>query len=266
MGRHQARLETAVGRSIFGDDARQYHEARADYPRALYDDISKQARFPVQAVLEIGAGTGLATQDLLKLRPRLYRAVEPDPVFAAHLAARFRQPGFSVVEDIFPAADVDGSFDLIAAASSFHWTDQEIALDAIMRLLQPGGMLALWWNVYRQPGIGDAFADAIEPLLEGLTLPPSEAGEGHYSLETANRVEQLRSAGFLDTRHSIFRRERALNPAQARALFESYSFVRTLPADERSALLEAVESIVREQFGGTAPCQVLTPLYIAHKR
>jgi SAM-dependent methyltransferase len=266
MGRHHARLASKVGRSIFGDDARQYHEARADYPRELYADIESQARFPIQAILEIGAGTGLATQDLFKLRPQRYRAVEPDPVLAAHLARRFHTPSFGVVEDIFPAVGVDGPFDLIAAASSFHWTDQEAALDAIMALLSKDGMLALWWNVYRQPGIGDAFADAVEPLLEGLALPPSEAGEGHYSLETANRLQQLRDEGFLDTRHSIFRRERVLNPAQARALFESYSFVRTLPTNERSALLAAVESIVRKRFGGAAPCQVLTPLYIAHKR
>lgn len=266
MGRHQLRLSTSVGRSIFGDDARQYHEARADYPAALYAEISHQARYPILSILEIGAGTGLATQDLAGFRPFRYRAVEPDPVFAAQLSTRFASPAFAVVEDIFPTQDLDGPFDLVAAASSFHWTDQAAALEAIMGLLARGGMLALWWNVYRQPGIGDAFSDAVEPLIEGLALPPSEGGEGHYSLETSSRIEQLRQSGFLDTRHSIFRRERILRPDQARALFESYSFVRSLPEEERSDLLDAIEAVVREQFGGAAPCQVLTPLYIAHKR
>ena len=196
----------------------------------------------------------------------LYRAVEPDPKLAAYLAGRFDMRSFAVVEDIFPGADVTGPFDLIAAASSFHWTDQAAALDRIRGMLPVGGILALWWNVYRQPGIGDAFADAVGPLLEALKLPPSEGSDGHYSLEIANRISQLRTAGFTDTRHALFRRERSLSASQARSLFESYSFVRAMAPADRTELLDAIERIVIERFAGAAPCPVLTPLYIAHMR
>jgi SAM-dependent methyltransferase len=38
------------------------------------------------------------------------------------------------------------STDLVTAAASFHWFDQQRALDEIARILKPGGGLAIFWN------------------------------------------------------------------------------------------------------------------------
>lgn len=39
------------------------------------------------------------------------------------------------------------SADLITYAQSWHWTDQALAAPEALRVLCPGGALALWWNV-----------------------------------------------------------------------------------------------------------------------
>ena len=255
-----ARLPRAAGRTVFGMDAAGYHASRPGYPAPLYRLIA--ARMPATAAIaEIGPGTGLATETLDAFAPRRFVAFEPDPVLAANLQTRFAH--LEVIDDDFCRANVEGGFDLIAAASSFHWLDPDEAFDKARALLKPGGCLAIWWNVYRQRGIGDPFAEAVEPLLAGLDLPPSEAADRHYSLDVDLHRDRLLAHGFDNVAHRVFRRRRALSPARARALYASFSLVRLLPLSQREALLDAIERLVAEQFDGSASSVVLSPLYLA---
>ena len=249
-----------MGRSVFGVDLDGYHRARPGYPEALYAAVAEHCP-RLSAIAEIGPGTGIATEALARWSPDRFVAFEPDPVLAAHLCGRF--PTLEVVNDDFAVADVTVGFDLIAAASCFHWLHAPTALAQARRLMRRDGVLALWWNVYRQPGIGDAFAEAVLPLLDRVELPPSEATTGHYALDEALHGEQLEAAGFPTVRYHLFRRERVLTPAGARALYASFSMVRLLPEGDRTALLDAIEAIVRERFGGSAPSVELSPLYLA---
>ncbi|QDZ07926.1 class I SAM-dependent methyltransferase [Sphingomonas panacisoli] len=259
------RIDRGVGRSIFGLDPAGYHAARLDYPDALYERIFDRADFPVRAVVEIGAGTGHATAKLLAPGVERLVAVEPDAALADYLRTTFAGGPVDVVNSDFVAAPIDGRFDLAAAASSFHWLDPDAALGRIHALLRPGGRIALWWNAYRQPGIGDPFADATMPLLDGIDLPPSESMRGHYSLDADLHIGRLREGGFDAIEHHVFRRERMLSAADARALYASYSFVRALPDDRRTALLDAIGDLVDREFGGSAPNVVLTALYLGRR-
>lgn len=254
------RLPRAAGRTVFGSDIAGYHSARPGYPAALYRLIA--ARVPVfHAIGEIGPGTGLATEALATFAPDRFVAFEPDPMLAAHLRTRF--PTLDVVDEDFCTADVAGGFDLIASASSFHWLDADVALPHARALLRTGGCLAIWWNVYRQTGIGDPFAEAVMPLLDGIDLPPSEADDRHYSLDSDLHRGRLETAGFEHVEHHVFRRDRTLSADQARALYASFSLVRLLPPERRETLLDAIAALVADRFGGAAQSVLLSPIYLA---
>ncbi|HEX7849758.1 MAG TPA: class I SAM-dependent methyltransferase [Sphingomonas sp.] len=140
----EGRLAREAGRAVFGVDPAGYHSARLDYPPELYDLIldragSRQRR----AIAEIGPGTGLATQHLLPSATERYVAIEPDPVLADYLRNAFSDDIFEVVNADFVTAPVSGPFDLIAAASVFHWLDPDAALARIRALLGPGGRVAI---------------------------------------------------------------------------------------------------------------------------
>lgn len=258
------RLARETGRTLFGVDPAGYHAARLDYPDELYDLILDRAESGhLRAIAEIGPGTGLATQHLLPSATERYVAIEPDPALAAYLRDAFSDDIFEVVNADFVSAPVDGPFDLIVAASVFHWLDPDAALARIRTLLRPGGRVALWWNAYRNPGIGDPLADATMPLLHGIDLPPSESMHGHYSLDAQLHISRLSDAGLVDIEQRVFRRERVLSAADVRALYSSYSFVRALPSERRTALLASLASLVDDRFGGAAPNVVLTALYFA---
>ncbi len=198
---------------------------------------------------------------LLEFEPERYVAFEPDAELCAFLGRRF--PAIDIMPSDFCDADVAGPFDLIVAASAFHWLDPQIALPKARQLLQPGGQLALWWNIYAGPdGLGP-LADAVKPLLASLPLPPSMSASDHYSLNEALHRRQLEGGGFIDVEHRRFATDLSLSAQRARGLYDSFSFVRILPPPERQKFLDAVEAIVTEQFSGTAELRVLTSLYLA---
>lgn len=255
------RLSRESGRNIFGADAAGYDAARPGYPAELYETIAAYAGSPFQAIGEIGPGTGLATSALLEFEPQRYVAFEPDAALTEYLRGRFET--IEVVNDDFCAAEVEGPFDLIGAASCFHWLDPEIAMTKAQSLLRPKGTLAIWWNVYREAGIGDAFADAMVPLLADIPLPPSEGKGRHYSFDRELHEGGLAAAGFTRIEHHVFRRERTLTTEQARALYASFSLVRHLSEERQTALLDAIGELVETRFAGVAPHVLLSPLYLA---
>ncbi|MEO6041530.1 MAG: class I SAM-dependent methyltransferase [Croceibacterium sp.] len=257
-------LASSTGRSIFGADVPGYHDARIGYPDELYQAIAGRfAGGRIDVIGEIGPGTGHASARLAQFRSRRFVGFEPDRSLVGHL--RETVTAMEVIGADFLTAEVAGEFDLIAAAACFHWLEPAPALAKIDRLLRPGGCVALWWNVYREAGIGDPFAEAVLPLLADVALPPSEGAGGHYSLDWKLHFRQLVAAGFVDLRSFIFRRERVLTPRMARDLYASFSFVRALEPPRREALLDAIAGIVSDRFGGAARTIILTPMYLAAK-
>ncbi len=256
-----ASLPRSAGRSAFGKDPDGYHNARSGYPEGLFAAIARRSR--CRTILEIGAGTGLATRDLLNLSAERLLAIEPDPALAEYLRRQIDDPKVEVRAQGFGDGPIGETFDLVAAASSFHWLEPKAALRDIRTALEPGGLVALWWNSYRQPNSDDPFADAVSHLLDDVALAPSETRHGHYSLDESFHRRQLAEAGFGEIEFEIFRSERWIDASGARALFASYSFVSALPAERREQLLAGVERVVEDRFGGRCPNQVISALYTA---
>ncbi|MFF5029112.1 class I SAM-dependent methyltransferase [Streptomyces collinus] len=130
----------------FDDAAAQYAANRPSYPPALLDAVEELAGRPLAGarVVDVGAGTGIATA-LLHARGADVLAVEP----GAGMAAEFRRslPDVPVVRgsgDALPVAD--GHADLVTYAQAWHWTDTARSVPEALRVLRPGGALALWWN------------------------------------------------------------------------------------------------------------------------
>lgn len=257
-------LDRAAGRAIFGGDAGGYHAIRQGYPAALFVHLGERCAARPQ-ILEIGAGSGLATQGLLGLDPRRLTIVESDPDFVAMLQDRFAAAPISVVQGCFPEVELPGPFDLAVCAAAFHWLEPAPALAAVRRLLRSGGIWAMWWNSYLDEDPPNEFATAAMAILRasGVALPPSFGTDGHTSRNVVAQTDLLTHAGFADIQHRQWRLDVRRTPDEARRLFESFSFVRILPEPKRTHLLDRIAQLVETRFAGSAPGWVTTNCYSA---
>ncbi|MEV7420263.1 class I SAM-dependent methyltransferase [Streptomyces sp. NPDC089919] len=130
----------------FDRAARAYAAYRPEYPAAVFETVEEFGGLKLAGarVADVGTGTGLAAR-ALRAHGALVTGVEP----GAGMAAQFRRelPQVPVVRgdgNRLPLAD--DSLDLVTYAQSWHWTDPARAVPSALRVLRPGGVLALWWN------------------------------------------------------------------------------------------------------------------------
>ena len=120
-----------------------YDRWRPDYPAALYRDLLALCPLnEASRALEIGIGTGQATRPILETGCAV-TAVEPGAQLTQFVRAKFAEyPRFQAENTRFEDFSADpGSFDLVYAATAFHWVDPEVGYPKVMALLKPGGGL-----------------------------------------------------------------------------------------------------------------------------
>lgn len=125
----------------FGGVADAYDRGRPTYPREAA--VWLTADHPL-TVLELGAGTGKLTEQLVALGHEVH-ATEPDPAMLAVLEKNLPDVRVSRA----PAEEIpagDATYDVVVAGQAFHWFDTAKALPEIARVLKPRGRLSLVWN------------------------------------------------------------------------------------------------------------------------
>ena len=169
------RIAKSEGRRLFGSDPSTYDARAAGHSERVYDVLVARCGLGrARRVLEVGAGNGAGDTTSARPRRRSTRCARAGSG-ARRLSARRRSAGrvdvrVAALED----AELGSSeFDLAAAASSFHWVEEDVGLEKIRGALRPGGWWAMWWTLFGEGRRKDAFMQAVDPLLENLPSSPS---------------------------------------------------------------------------------------------
>lgn len=180
-------------RKIFDTIPEQFDQYRPRYCQELFDDLIAYASItPEKKVLEIGPGTGQATDPILKTGCQ-YKAIELGEHLCELMKLKYGQkPNFSIVNDDFITHDFgDEQFDMIYSAATIQWIPPEIAYTKTFQLLKPGGILAMMLTrddyrthneaLYQQ--IQKVYADFFKPEFEytHYSFPYTGAPEYGYS-------------------------------------------------------------------------------------
>jgi SAM-dependent methyltransferase len=132
-------------RGIFDEAAELYDRVRPHYPEAVFSDLSRLAGLRAGCrVLELGCGTGQATVPLAR-RGYAVTAIELGPRLAALAAGKLASfPSACVVNAAFEEWSLPAEpYDLVVAATAFHWLDPAVRLVKSARALRAGGALAV---------------------------------------------------------------------------------------------------------------------------
>ena len=215
----------------FGTEAAAYDSGRPGYPLDAVEWVlglaaTDDGKRP--DVVDVGAGTGKLTA-AFEGRAASVTAVEPDAQMRARLSANL--PGVTAVEGTGEAMPLgDDSADVVTFAQSWHWVDVPAASAEVARVLRPGGVLALLWNV----------RDEREDWVAQLTRVIGGSIAEEY--ETASPPV---AAPLVRDAYAEFRWSRTLDHDRLTALVTSRSSVIALAEPERATLLAELDELVR---------------------
>jgi ubiquinone/menaquinone biosynthesis C-methylase UbiE len=149
----------------FSNRVDNYTKYRPDYPPAVATFfLETLGMTPDSVVADVGSGTGKLSAIFLDAGATIL-AVEPnDEMREAAERAFGALPNFRSVAARAEATSLaDASVDFVVVGQAFHWFDAVEARREFVRILVPGGHVALVWNERRL--VEDSFAADYEALM-----------------------------------------------------------------------------------------------------
>lgn len=196
------------GRFAFGVDPKRYDRGRPSFSdRIVRWGLARSGFSPGDRVLEIGAGSGQLTAELLRVGAAV-TALEPSDGLAELLRSSHQDGTRGALEVhgvTFERFESSGRFALVTAANAFHWIDPDVSYRKAADLLAPTGRLCLFWyfpilaDPCRQLRVN---AVVKEHGFEGLARDPDDyASALHQPL--AEGREEIDASGRFRCAHSL---------------------------------------------------------------
>ncbi|UJP11592.1 class I SAM-dependent methyltransferase [Microbacterium sp. KUDC0406] len=206
----------------FGTAASSYEAGRPDYPFEAVAWMLDRLTDGARRIVDVGAGTGKLTRVLTEAAEGEVVAVDPDSEMLAALHVQSPQvPTFIGTAESLPLPDA--SVDAAVMGQAWHWVDPEPASAEIGRVVRPGGVLGLIWNVR------DERVDWVRRLTLIMSGSPAEqmiAGDGPTIAPPFTEIESRR-----------WEWTRAMTREQLLHMARSRSYIITA-SDEKKASIE----------------------------
>jgi ubiquinone/menaquinone biosynthesis C-methylase UbiE len=138
--------------SLFSGRVQNYIKYRPTYPLAFLNLLAEKCELtPASVIADVGSGTGILTELLLKNGNPVF-AIEPNAEMRSAAEKMLgRYPNFTSVGAGAEATTIRSqSVDFVTAAQSFHWFDHPSARVEFIRILEPAAGLC-WFGMWRAP-------------------------------------------------------------------------------------------------------------------
>jgi SAM-dependent methyltransferase len=156
----------------FSERSSAYARARPTYPPELFDTLAKLT--PAQtAAWDVGTGNGQAALGLAEH----FAEVLATDASAAQIAEAPTHSRVTFRVGTEAASGLpDRSVDLISVAQALHWFDLQAFYPVALRVLRPGGILAVWcYGLCRISPEVDALVDRFYSSTVGPYWPPERS-------------------------------------------------------------------------------------------
>lgn len=251
---------------LFDEIVLNYEKCRPRYPAQLFKDIIDYADITAdQSAIEIGCGTGKATEPFLKTKCHV-TAVELGKNMASYTREKFRNyTNFEIAE--VPFEDyvcAENQFDLLYSATAFHWIEPEIGYRKAYRIIKNGGTLALFWN---RPSVNDRdnrLHQKIQSIYHKFLPQWGEKAKVDRGAQQEGIRNQIAEYGFTDIAFQLYSNTRTTTGEEYVELLNTYSDHRALDERIRAPFFYAVRTAI-EESGNQLTIYDTVDLYLAHK-
>ena len=226
-------------RKIFDTIPEQFDKWRPRYCDEAFADVIEHARLDCEkSALEIGPGTGQATEPILKTGCN-YLAVELGEHLAAYTQKKFQMyPNFHIVNADFETYDFGRQkFDLVYSAATIQWIPEKIGFSRAFTLLNSGGTFAMMMlrSDYKTPN--EALYCEIEKVYAKYFHPETPYTQ---KLEYGNAVKY----GFVDFECRKYFGKREYNADDSISYLGTHCDHISLKEPDRSRFCEGVRNAV----------------------
>lgn len=247
-------------RKVFDLIPEQFDRYRPRYSQELFDYLIQYTDLgPDKSVLEMGPGTGQATDPILQTGCD-YNAIE----LGEHLYAKMLEKygGFSnfhIVNDDFITHDFGQQrFDLIYSAATIQWIPEDIAFSKTFELLNPGGTLAMMLTVgdYKSPN--EALYAKIQNIYDLYFKPDTPYTHGKFRYDSAPEY------GYVDLERHDFHGRRVMGTDEYIAFCGTHCDHLVIPEPYKTLFFDGLRTVVEEN-GGEVVFDDTYVLYLTRK-
>ena len=247
-------------RKIFDTIPDQFDKFRPRYSQELFEYLIGYAQIGTgKAVLEIGPGTGQATEPVLKTGCD-YNAIE----LGEHLYEKMKEKygsfsNFHIVNDDFITHDFgQQKFDMIYSAATIQWIPEDIAFSKTYELLKPGGVLAMMLtrSDYKTPN--EELYAKIQKLYDEYYKPDIPYTHGGFKYDHATDY------GYVDFEEHDFQGRREMTSDEYVSFCGTHCDHIVIPEPYKTKFFEGLKNAV-EESGGKIVFKDTYVLYLTRK-
>jgi len=255
-------------RESFNSAADLYQRARPEYPTELFDVLVDSTGIDAgSALLEVGCASGKATLPLAR-RGFHITAIE----IGTELATAARRnladyPNVHVANSAFELWSPDaGRFDLVFAATAWHWMNPVTRYQRAWELLRPGKYLAFWSALHVIPEGGDPFFTDIQNVYATIGASSTDGDRPPRPGELRDHTNEISTTGLFDNisvRH--FDWEVTYTADEYIELLDTFSGHITMDADQRNYLYSEIRRRLGQRSDGRLRRHCGAALHIARR-
>lgn len=229
-------------RKIFDTIPEQFDKYRPRYSTEVFDELIGYSKLGAdKKVLEIGPGTGQATDPILKTGCD-YLAVELGENLADMMRKKYGgYSNFNIINDDFITYDFGSrKFDMIYSAAAIQWIPEETAFSKTFELLEPGGVLAMMLTAsdYRSPN--EELYENIQKVYSEHFKPEYEYTHGSFKYENAVNY------GYAEFKRREFYGKREMNADGYVSLIGTHSDHIVIPEPHKTAFFDGIHNAVMQ--------------------
>ncbi|HTA37611.1 MAG TPA: class I SAM-dependent methyltransferase [Candidatus Acidoferrales bacterium] len=159
--------------TTFDELAEAYEAGRIGYSTELYNMLVGFGLNPKLTVIDVGCGTGLASRPLIENGFHVTGIDISEPMLEK---ARARFPGTWIKASAEKIPFPDANFDVAISAQTMHHLNRAAAMAEMVRVVKPGGIIAVWWKHLSGEDPVKMIRDDVASDLRSDPLPSGLAG------------------------------------------------------------------------------------------
>jgi len=250
-------------RTVFDRIPEQFDQWRPRYCDELFADLIEYAKLDSgKTVLEVGPGTGQATEPILKTDCS-YMAIELSETFVKFMKRKFGSySNFQITNADFETYDFrHDRFDLVFSAAAFQWIPEKIGYPKAYEMLKSDGAFAMFMM---RPDIQPGGGYTDEPLYSKIQEVYAEYFRPETEYKCKLDYDAREKYGFVDLERREYRKTREYNADDYVSLIGTHSDHITLKEPYKSKFYSGIREAIFNSGNNITLYDKIT-MYLARK-